>query len=121
MLNFIKIYNRMYEMKRTFILMSIPFIMISCGGNTAQGVQAPDVAAYQAVELTANSNSDRILKLERELDDAKQNIATLQVQNRQLADSYDGMVELFKEHRNLTMTLIQKMGGLESLQADEKK
>jgi hypothetical protein len=96
-------------MKRTFILMAVPFFMISCGGNTAQSVQAPDVAAYQAVELTSKSNSDRILTLERELDTAKNDIATLQVQNRQLADSYDGMVELFKEHRNLTLKLIQQM------------
>jgi len=108
-------------MKRTFILMAVPFFMISCGGNTAQSVQTPDMAAYQAVELTSKSNADRILKLERELDSAKSDIATLQVQNRQLADSYDGMVELFKEHRNLTLTLIQQMSEIGKPEAEEEK
>jgi len=111
-------------MKRTFILMSIPFIMISCGSTATQSLTTPDVAAYQAVKVTANSNSDRIQKLEKELDSAKEEIATLRVQNRQLADSYDGMVELFKEHRGLIMTLITKVNsavGSEKKPEVEKK
>ena len=92
--------------------MAIAALTVSCGaGNTAQ-VAGPDAAAYRAVELTAKSNSDRISKLEAELDTAKSEISSLRTQNRQLADSYDGMVDLFKEHRGLTMTLIEKMNRL---------
>jgi TolA-binding protein len=121
MINFRKIYYGMYEMKRTFILMALPLVLTACGGATQQAVTPPDVAKYQAMELSVKSNSDRILKLEKQLDSANSEINTLRTQNRQLADSYDGMVELFKEHRGLTMTLIQKMNLLAPQAEEETK
>lgn len=99
-------------MKRPFVYIAISVFLVSCGSANQAQMTPPDVAAYKAVELTAKSNSDRIIKLETELDSAKKEINSLRTQNRQLADSYDGMVELFKEHRGLTMTLIQKMNSL---------
>lgn len=101
--------------------MAVPFFMISCSGAKESAVQVPDKGAYQAVELTVNSNSDRIVRLETELDKANSEINMLRTQNRQLADSYDGMVELFKEHRALTMTLINKVNLLVGPEKEEEK
>lgn len=106
-------------MKRPFIVIALSVFLVSCGAGSAAQVSTPDAAAYRALEITAKSNSDRIVKLEKELDTAKSEINSLRTQNRQLADSYDGLVELFKEHRNLTMTILQKVNSL--FPAEEKK
>ncbi|PLX69449.1 MAG: hypothetical protein C0603_00540 [Denitrovibrio sp.] len=99
-------------MKRPFIMLAITALLFSCGAAQNASVTPPDVAAYKAVEITSKSNSGRIIRLEKELDTAKADIESLRTQNRQLADSYDGLVELFKEHRGLTMMLINKMNVL---------
>lgn len=107
-------------MKRVFIAAAVSFMLASCGAGTSSQVTAPDPAAYKAAEVTAKSNSDRIIRLETELDKAKSDIESLRVQNRQLADSYDSMVELFKEHKTLTMSLIQKMNSMFAAPEPEK-
>ncbi|ADD68448.1 hypothetical protein Dacet_1684 [Denitrovibrio acetiphilus DSM 12809] len=107
-------------MKRPLILIAMPLFLISCASGSAQNVQAPDIASYKAVEVTSKSNSDRILKLETELDSAKDKIESLRIQNRQLADSYDGLVELFKEHRQLTMTILARMNAIFGAVEDDK-
>ncbi|PLX71432.1 MAG: hypothetical protein C0602_01075 [Denitrovibrio sp.] len=112
MLDFIKIYYMADKMKRTFILIIISMFLVSCGAASTSQVNTPDVAAYKAVKITSESNSERIVKLETELDKARTEINTLRTQNRQLADSYDSLVELFKEHRGLTMTILSKMNSL---------
>jgi len=107
-------------MKRFFILTVIAALAVSCGGNSEK-VTPPDVSAYKAVETTSKSNSGRIQKLESELDSAKREIDSLRVQNRQLADSYDALVELFKEHKSLTMVLIGKINSLVPEETPEKE
>lgn len=99
-------------MKRTFILAAFPLLLAGCAGSNAAQTQAMDPASYQALKLSVNSNSERVLKLEKDLDSAKSEIDSLRTQNRQLADSYDGLVALMKEHRGLTMAIIQKMNTL---------
>ncbi len=102
-------------------MLVISVLLVACGGAQKASVMPPDAAAYKTVEITANSNSGRIITLEQELDTAKTEIESLRVQNRQLADSYDGLVELFKEHRGLTMMLIEKMNILAGATAPEEK
>lgn len=100
-----------YEMKRIFVVFAVYIFAVSCASETAP-VTPPDQASLRAVEITSQSNSARISKLEKQLDEANREIDGLRVQNRQLSDSYDGMVDLFKEHRGLTMSLIQRMNTL---------
>jgi len=121
MLNFIEIYTRVEQMKRPFIVLAVSALIISCGAGTTEMVTPPDVAAYKAVELTSKSNADRILNLERELDMTKSEVNSLQVQNKQLADSYDGLVELFKELRGLTMVMVNRMNTLMGPEKPEEK
>ena len=108
-------------MKRPFIMLMISTLLFSCGASQKASVTPPDVAAYKSVEITSKSNSGRIVRLEKELDTAKVEIESLRTQNRQLADSYDGLVELFKEHRGLTMMLINKMNILAGPEAPAEK
>lgn len=105
-------------MKRIFIAAGISVILASCGAANSANVQPPAPSAYKALEVTTGSNSDRIAKLEQELDQTNSDLETLRSQNKQLADSYDTMVKLFKEHKQLTLTLIQKMN---TVLDDQKK
>lgn len=99
-------------MKRVFVALAASAVLASCGAAATAQVTAPDPAAYRAAEITAQSNSERLAKLEAELDSAKRDMESLKVQNRQLADSYDSLVELVKEHKSLTISLIQQMKSI---------
>jgi len=110
-------------MKKTLIIVMIAAAAVSCGPAAAEKVTPPDMAVYKTLEISVKSNSDRVTRLETELQKANKEIASLRTQNRQLTDSYDELVNLFKEHKNLTMVLIDRMNSLfgSDEEAEKKK
>jgi TolA-binding protein len=107
----LKRYHKAEKMTK-YIMIPLAAVMLASCSPAAKSPAVPEVSSYKALEITADSNSARIARLETELDKAKSDVETLRVQNRQLADSYESLVGLFKEHRNLTLTIIEKVNSL---------
>jgi TolA-binding protein len=92
-------------MKKIILLIVVSVAVSACGTATKQ-VSPIDSSAMKAVEVAQKSNSERVAKLEKDMDNMRQELDSMRIQTRQLADSYDSLVKLFREHKKLTLDLM---------------
>jgi len=99
-------------MKKYIAALVILTFAAGCGNMQTASVAPVDEARLQALEIQQKSDSERIAKLEKELSDTKAALERSQRQSRQLGESYDSLVGMMKDYRQLIGTMMENVGRL---------
>jgi len=108
MLNSYNIIYKVSIMKRVIFIVMISGLLAACSASNSQPKPA-DSASLKSLEVSQKSNSERILRLEQEIDTMRKDVQSMRRQTKHLADSYDSLIVLFHEHKKLTMKIMESV------------
>jgi septal ring factor EnvC (AmiA/AmiB activator) len=105
-------------MKKYIAALIISAFMMGCGAQTGS-VAPADETKLAALEVQQKSDGERIAKLEKELSETKEALERTQRQSKQLGDSYDALVVMLKEYRQLIATMMDNVSKM--MKSEPKK
>ncbi|MGE4268156.1 MAG: hypothetical protein AB7F25_12030 [Deferribacterales bacterium] len=107
-------------MKKYIAAVIFAALMTGCGAQTAS-VAPADQTRLEALEIQQKSDSERIARLEKELSETKEALERSQRQSKQLGESYDTLVGMFRDYKQVVVGLMDNMKKMMNSTAKDKE